>query len=68
MTTTRTWLTVAEVADEFGMSVSTVHVMIKDGRLQAYRPSGSPRGMYRVPQAEVVRLQIETGQITPAAA
>jgi excisionase family DNA binding protein len=69
MATTRTWLTVAEVADVFGVSVSTVHNMIKDGRILAIRPSGAPRGQYRIPGSEVVRHQLETGQLpTPAAA
>lgn len=64
MATTRTWLTVAEVADRIEVSVSTVHLMLKDGRLNGYRPTGV--GLWRVPESEVVRHQIETGQLVPA--
>lgn len=64
MATTRTWLTVAEVADRLEVSVSTVHLMLKDGRLNGYRPTGI--GPFRIPESEVVRHQIETGQLVQA--
>ncbi len=69
MATTRSGLKVAEVARRFGVSESTVYLMIQDGRLTAIRPSGSARGWLRIPEAEVERHLAETGQLpTPAAA
>ena len=64
MATTRTWLKVAEVAERLEVSVSTVHLMLNDGRLNGYRPTGI--GPWRVLESEVVRHQIETGQLIPA--
>jgi excisionase family DNA binding protein len=62
-------LSTVEVAEQIGVSESTVRNMIRDGRLRAFRPSGAKRGQYRVLTSEVVRHQIETGQLAePAAA
>jgi excisionase family DNA binding protein len=62
-------LSTIEVAEQIGVSESTVRNMIRDGRLKAFRPSGSARGQYRVLASEVVRHQIDTGQLpAPAAA
>lgn len=69
MATAQNWSKVAEAARHLGVSVSTLHNMIKDGRIDAYRPTGAPRGRYRVPNSEIERHLIETGQIpAPAAA
>lgn len=68
MVTTRDWAPVAEAAVRLGVSISTLHNMIRDGRINAYRPTGSPRGMYRVPNAEIERHLIETGQLAEQSA
>lgn len=57
-------LSTAEVADRLGVSEATVRNMRKDGRLFGFRPSG--KGPIKFPESEVVRHQIETGQLVPA--
>jgi excisionase family DNA binding protein len=59
-------LPTAEVAKRLGISEATVRNMRKDGRLKGFRPSG--KGPIRFPESEVVRHQIETGQLVPAEA
>ncbi len=68
MATTTDGLSTAEVASRLGVDPTTVRNMVRDGRLHAFRPSGAKRGMYRIPESEVVRHQIETGQLVPAEA
>ncbi len=59
-------LPTAEVATRLGVSDATIRNMVRDGRLKGFRPSG--RGPIRIPESEVVRHQIETGQLSPAEA
>ena len=60
-------LPTAEVAARLGVSDATVRNMVRDGRLAGFRPSG--KGPIRIPESEVVRHQIDTGQLAaPAAA
>lgn len=47
---TNRFLTVAEVADQWGTSVRTIQRYIKDGELRAMR---LPRGHYRIYQHDV---------------
>lgn len=60
MEATRGEVSVREAARRFGVSVRTVHNMIADGRIKARRPTGAPRGMYRIPEAEVERHLAES--------
>ncbi len=46
----------ADVAETFGVSVKTVVMWIKAGKLRAIQPSGE-NGKYRIPASEVTRLQ-----------
>jgi len=59
-------LPTAEVAKRLGVSNATVRNMYRDGRLKGFRPSG--KGPLRIPETEVVRHQIETGQLGELAA
>lgn len=69
MATTTDGLTTAEVASQLGVDPTTVRNMIRDGRLKGFRPTGATRGKILIPVSEVVRHQLETGQLpTPAAA
>lgn len=69
MTPTRNWAPVAEAAARLGVSVSTMHNMIKDGRIYAFRLTGAARGRLCVPNSEIERHLIETGQLAePTAA
>lgn len=66
MATTTDGLSTAEVAIRLGVDPTTVRNMVRDGRLKAFRPTGHIRGNFRIPESEVVRHQIETGQLVPA--
>lgn len=55
-------LPVADAARHLGVSVSTLHTMLRDGRLRGYRPTGAARGAWRVPRSEIHRHLVHTGQ------
>ncbi len=49
------YLAVAEVARHLGMSVKTVNLWIKQGKVKAIQPGGAG-GRYRIPIEEFQRL------------
>lgn len=59
------WYTTSQVAARYGYSRRNVTALIKDGRIEAFRPF---RGQWRIPQSEVDRMDREKGftsRITP---
>ena len=50
--------TVAQVAKLCSCSAGTVKNWIVEGRVQAYRLGGNPRGAWRIPASEVERIRM----------
>lgn len=52
------WYTTSQVAARYGYSRRNVTELIKDGRIEAFRPF---RGQWRIPQSEIDRMDREKG-------
>ena len=51
-----TFLTVQEAGRALRRSVKAVRRYVKEGRLQAARPSGTPQGSLLIPRSEIDKL------------
>lgn len=58
--TSEKWLRLREVAQRLGVSQESARALVVNGKLAARRPTGKPRGMYQVAEAEFARYQAET--------
>lgn len=57
--TSEKWLRLREVALRFGISQETARLLVVNGKLAARRPTGKPRGMYQVAEAEAARYEAD---------
>ena len=51
------YLNVLEFADKVGLHPNSVRAAIRGGMIQAFRPTGSNKGHYRIDRSEVKRIQ-----------
>lgn len=60
------YVSVQDVAGEFGVGGRTVWVWIRTGRVKAIQPGGR-KGKYRIPVEEIARLKAEATADPPEA-
>ena len=49
----KTCYTTSEVAEILGVHADTVREWIREGRLEAFRPSGKKKGRYRIHKLDI---------------
>jgi excisionase family DNA binding protein len=64
--TTGGYVSVQQVADEFGVSTRAVWLWVRSGRVRAIQPGGR-QGKYRIPVEEIARLKAEAAAAPPEA-